>query len=222
MGQVRTMAVLGDSVPYGTACNCSPYPVLSGEEVAEATGHPVDVMNDAVPGAVSGDVKHQLTTTSVRAHVEESNLVLVEIGANDVSYSSACGTTVTCYEDKIPALAHNLSAIVDDIHDLVGPRWVTVVLLGYWNVWLGGQYAQEKGSAYVAAADALTASVNDAIASVARSTGSIYVNLRTAFRGPDDNWDETHLLAPDGDHPNAEGQDRIADAIAAALARAHY
>ncbi len=215
------MTALGDSVPYGTACNCSAYPILSGEAIARTSGHPVDVANDAVPGAVSDDVKHQLKNRTVRAQVAESSLVLVEIGANDVSYSDACGVEADCYDDKIPALAQNLSAIVDSIHDLAGSNSTTVVLLGYWNVWLGGQYAQAKGPAYVANADRLTASVNDTIASVAQATGSVYVNLRTAFRGPNDTWDETHLLAPDGDHPNAEGQVRIAQAVTQALAAGH-
>ena len=91
-----------------------------------------------------------------------------------------------------------------------------MVLLDYWSVWLGGEYATAQGQAYVDAATAVTTSVNDTIHAVARATGSSYVDLRTAFRGPDDAWDETHLLAPDGEHPNAAGHERIAEAVAQA------
>jgi lysophospholipase L1-like esterase len=38
-------------------------------------------------------------------------------------------------------------------------------------------------------------------------------DLRTTFGGPDHNRDETSLLASDGDHPDAAGQQRIADAV---------
>jgi lysophospholipase L1-like esterase len=140
--------------------------------------------------------------------------VLVEVGANDVAHSSKCGDTVSCYEPTIPTIESNLDSIVHDIRNLRNGSNTEVVLLDYWSVWLGGQYAKEQGPDYVAAADGVTAHVNNAIRSVAQETGSMYVDLRTAFRGPDDSWDETHLLAPDGDHPNAEGHKRIAEAIA--------
>jgi len=91
------------------------------------------------------------------------------------------------------------------------------VLLDYWSVWLGGQYATAQGPTYVDAASAVTASVNDTVNTTARATNSLYVDLRTAFRGPDDAWDETHLLAPDGEHPNAAGHARIAEAVAQAV-----
>ena len=152
------------------------------------------------------------------SHVEGSELVLIEVGANDVAYSSSCGTTVSCYDAKIPAIEHNLTAIVQHVHDLRHGQQLAVVLLDYWSVWLGGQYAQAQGPDYVTAADTVTAHLTSVIQSVARSTGSIYVDLRTAFRGPDRSWDETHLLAPDGDHPNAQGHQRIAQAIANTVA----
>ncbi len=171
-----------------------------------------------MPGYETGDVMTQLEhDANVIAHVEHSQAVMVEVGANDVGYSSACGTNVACYEDKLPEIKGNVQAIVTRIHQLTADHHVAVVLLDYWSVWLGGQYATAHGPAYVDAANAVTASVNDAIRAVAEANGSIYVDLRTAFRGPDHAWDETHLLAPDGDHPNAAGHERIAEATAQAI-----
>lgn len=95
-------------------------------------------------------------------------------------------------------------------------------MLDYWSVWLGGQYAQERGEAYVAAAAAVTNDVDTAIKRVASQTGSGYVDLRAAFKGPDYSYDETHYLAGDGDHPNAAGHQKIASAVSAALLEAWH
>ena len=86
---------------------------------------------------------------------QNSHAVTVEVGANDVAYSSACATDVACYDQKLPQITSNLTAIVTRI-----PSWPPgtgpVVLLDYWSVWLGGEYATAQGQAYVDAATAVT------------------------------------------------------------------
>jgi acyl-CoA thioesterase I len=215
---VAAIVSLGDSVPAGAACRCKPYPQLSASDLSMSGLRRVTTHNFAVDGYTTEDVIHQVFSDHlVMRQVGLSNALEVEIGANDVPYSDACGTTANCYTAKVSQLETNLLTIVNRIHELTAVKPVTVALLDYWSVWLGGQYAQERGEAYVAAAAEVTNDVDLAIKNVAARTGSRYVDLRAAFKGPDYAYDETHYLAGDGDHPNAAGHQKIASAVAEVL-----
>jgi lysophospholipase L1-like esterase len=214
----RSIVALGDSVPYGSNCDCTPYPPLTADGLAAKTGESVTAANDAVPGYTTSDVLHQLQSDkAVIEHVRTAGVVEIEVGANDVAHSQACGTNVGCYAPKIPAVQSNLAEIVARVHELADGHKLVVVLLDYWSVWLGGQYAAAQGDAYVDAAAAVTDDVNTAIRSTAATTGSAYVDLRAAFKGPDYAYDETRYLSSDGDHPNAAGHQQIADATEAVI-----
>jgi lysophospholipase L1-like esterase len=216
----RTFSIvaLGDSVPAGTNCDCSPYPQLTAGDLSMSTGQKVTATNDSVPGYTTSDVLRQVDSDDdVVDHLRTADVVEVEIGANDVGYSSSCGTSVDCYVPEIPVVEKNLSAIVHRVHELTSGRRILVVLLDYWSVWLGGKYAAAKGDAYVAAAEEVTDRVNAVIKSTAAETGSAYVDLRAAFKGPDYAYDETRYLSNDGDHPNAAGHQQIAAAAEAVI-----
>jgi lysophospholipase L1-like esterase len=209
-----SLAALGDSIPAGTACDCTPYPQLSALDLSLPGGPEVTASNEAVGGFTSFDVLHQLSSASAAIDpVKAARLVEIEVGANDVAPSSSCGTDVACYQPKITDLSVNLHDIVDHVHELTAGHAVPVVLLDYWSVWLGGQYAQQQGQAYADAAAGVTDKVNTVIREVAAQTGSAYVDLRAAFKGPDYAYDETHYLATDGIHPNATGHQKIAAAL---------
>jgi acyl-CoA thioesterase I len=216
-----SIVALGDSVPRGVNCDCTPYPSLTAEDLGRAAHRAVTAVNDSVSGFTTDAVLHQLDSDrAVTDHVRGADAVEIEVGANDVAYRKSCGTTVSCYTAEIPAIEADLTAVVTRVRALAGGAPVPVVLLDYWSVWLGGAYAAEQGDAYVAAARELTDDVNAAVQAVATASGCRYVDLRAAFKGPDYAYDETHYLSDDGDHPNAAGHRRIADATSDVLAAA--
>jgi acyl-CoA thioesterase I len=209
-----SVVALGDSVPYGSNCGCIPYPQLSASSLTMPATREVTATNDAVAGSTTEDVLMQLRSDpDVVSHVRKAYVVEIEVGANDVAYSGSCGTTVACYQPMIPVIEHNLAEIIARVRELTAGHPVLLVLLDYWSVWLGGQYAEAQGSAYVDAADAVTDQVNTVIKATAAESGSAYVDLRAAFKGPDYEFDETHYLSNDGDHPNAAGHEQIAATV---------
>lgn len=63
----------------------------------------------------------------------------------------------------------------------------------------------------------MTAEMDAAIKTTANQTGSAYVSVRRAFKGPSFGYIESHYLASDGDHPNAAGHEAIASATEAVI-----
>lgn len=218
--KTRSIVALGDSVPRGTNCDCTPYPSLSADGLMAESGHAVTATNDSVAGYTTANVLRQLESNAdVIDHVRAADAVEIEVGANDVAYKTSCGTAVDCYAPKIPTIEKNLAAIVSRVRDLTSGHDALIVLLDYWSVWLGGQYAAAKGDVYVSAARTMTENVDAVIKSTAKQSNSSYVDLRAAFKGPNYAYDETHYLSNDGDHPNAAGHQQIADAAVAVIKR---
>src|SRR5262245_51502278 len=180
-----SIVALGDSVPRGTNCSCTPYPPLTATGLSKATGDKVTATNDSVAGYTTKNVLNQLNNNqNLINHVKKADVVEIEIGANDVPHNSTCGTSVDCYAPKVPTMKANLLEIVRRTQSLVSGHKHLLVLLDYWSVWLGGTYAANKGQDYVAAAEEMTDWVDSAIQSTALKTRSAYVDLRAAFKGP--------------------------------------
>src|SRR5437868_2833712 len=130
LANVASMTALGDSVPYGTACNCTPFPQLAASEAARLTGHVVSSFDDAVPGFQSSDVLQQVQGASrTTADVENSDVVMIEAGANDIAFSPSCDTDVSCYASELSQVADNITAIVARVRQLSARPRLAVVLL---------------------------------------------------------------------------------------------
>jgi lysophospholipase L1-like esterase len=109
-----------------------------------------------------------------------------------------------------------LSSILAQISALHPDGGATLLVTGYWNVFLDGQVGCSRGTTYVQASNALTLADNALIASVTAAHGDKYVDVYTPFKG-DGTRDDTALLAADGDHPNAAGHALIAGTLLQAL-----
>lgn len=215
---VARLTALGDSVPSGGACNCTPFPPRVAGMLAARAGHGVLTHNDAVSGLTTQGLLNQLLhNAAVRRDVAGSSVVLVTIGANDIS-SPKCNLVVACYAPIVRRVGTLLDAIVHQIKVCRSATPTAIIITGYWNVWRDGAVARARGAAYVAASVALTKAVNAQILAAARRDGATYTDLWVPFRGTT-NLDDTALLAADGDHPNARGHVVIAVAISQALAR---
>jgi lysophospholipase L1-like esterase len=214
---------LGDSVPSGTNCRCVGYVPLVARALAGGDARVARVRNLARGGMTTSSVLAQLDDPAVRTAIGSASVVLVTVGANDVSPARlrdpACRPVVAlaCYRPAIAGVGRRVQRLLAGIATLAPPG-ARVLVTGYWNVFLDGAVGLRQGADYVAGSDALTRAMNDVIAAAAAQTGTRYVDIYTPFKGSGD-VDCTPLLASDGDHPNARGHRVIADALLGALSR---
>jgi lysophospholipase L1-like esterase len=204
---VPVVVTVGDSVPAGTACACTPFPDLYARLVGATS------VNLASPGFTSVDVRGQLGTPQASAAVHTASVVLVMAGANDFAAAFDSGGS---YPGPAGQVQRNVTAAVTAVHGLQ-PR-ASVLVLGYWNVVEDGDVGRKDyGDDGVAEALTATTACNDALRRAAAATGATYVDTTGAFKGDSGDEDPTGLLAADGDHPDAAGHAAIAEAAYAAL-----
>jgi lysophospholipase L1-like esterase len=207
------VVTLGDSVPAGAACGCDPFP----DRYARLVSPGAVSVNLAQPGDTSADVRDEVGDDDVRADLRRATIVLIMAGANDLAAAFDDGRDDRAYETSADQVEANVAATVDTVIRMHGSP-VTVLVLGYWNVVKDGAVGLAAyGAAGLASAHAATRYCNLALQRAAKRTGARYVPTTAAFRGDHRTLDPTGLLAPDGDHPNADGQEAIAEAVYAVL-----
>lgn len=217
---------LGDSVESGYNCDCTNFVQQVGDRLAAAQSTTASVDNTATAGATSADVLAKLQTASVQAAIRDSDVVVIEIGANDFDESDASDTAcladpaATCYASAASTLTSNIDTIVSTVTALQQNSGAKVVVMGYWNVFTDGAVAQAKGSTYVTVSRELTAWTNALMKTTAAKYGAVYADAATPFTGSSGTANDTAMLASDGDHPDAEGHAALASAVVSSLGSA--
>lgn len=216
----HVVVALGDSVPAGTACSCTPFPDLYGSLLGRRTGASVAVSNEAVNGLDTLGLLAQLQQPHVSAAVGGADVVLVTIGANDFSdrhddvVEGRCtvGSEIDCVDEELRAMRAHLTRILRGIRSLRKGQPTSLLVTGYWNVFEDKQVAKRSfGPEGLQASIQLTHQVNAAIRSVSAKAGARFVDLFAPFHSP--GLDDDSLLADDGDHPDAAGHKLIADTL---------
>lgn len=224
-GAPISLVGLGDSIPAGDECpGCTPFVQLYGQQLAQARSAPVNVNNLGVGGWTSSDLLEALQPGGDDAvAVAGADVVTVTIGANDfadqlASYLAGdCGSVdgLGCFQPYLPQLRTTLTQVLERIAELRAGQPTQVLVTGYWNVFPDGSVAKDEyGPGFLTASAALTAEANAVIKSVATARGAGYADLVTAFKGADARNDPTGLLADDGEHPDQQGHQVIADVLA--------
>jgi lysophospholipase L1-like esterase len=216
------VVALGDSVVAGAACGCRPYPELFGDELAAGVSVPVTTVNLGASGQTTADVVSELAPGGdAVGPISQADVVLVSVGANDLSPAldawATGGCEPACQAPLLADLQVGMARVLSGIRADLGGRRADILVTTYWNVFLDGRVARDTMSAgYLPWSETLTDLANAAICDAATFAGATCVDLVHVFKGTDGIADPTPLLADDGDHPDAAGQAAIAQALLSA------
>lgn len=216
-----TVVGIGDSVTSASVCGCTGFVESYAANLPAAAGGPAHAINLGTNGLTAVELRALMTTRGpTAAGVAQGDILLVTIGANDLtpllSLWQGSGCPAACYSPSVDAVGSDVAAILSAAKDLRGGRPTRVLVTDYWNVFADGDVAEARdGSAYVRWSDELTRALNSRICTVAQNAGATCVDLYAPFKG-DGSLNPTALLAADGDHPNAAGNQLISSALMAA------
>ena len=213
---------IGDSVTSATACGCTGFVESYAANLPAAAGGPARAVNLGNDGLTAAGLRTVMTTPGPTATgVAEGDILLVTIGANDLtpllSQWQVSGCPAACYAPAVDAVGSDLSDILAAAKSLRGHRTTRVLVTDYWNVFADGDVALDSdGPAYLRWSDEVTRALNTMICTVARDAGATCVDLYGPFKG-NGSVNPTTLLAADGDHPNAAGNQVITSALMATV-----
>jgi len=212
---------IGDSVTAAKVCRCTGFVQSYAAHLSPAQGGPARAENLGAGGLTAAGLRTLVTQPGpTSTSVATADVLLVTIGANDLtpllSRWQSSGCSQACYSPAVEAVGSDLNGILAAARSLRGNRPTRVLVTDYWNVFADGDVARASdGPAYLRWSDELTRALNVSICTAARNAGATCVDLYAPFKG-DGSKNPTELLAADGDHPNAAGNQVISSALLAA------
>lgn len=209
---------LGDSVMAGTNCGCAGIVAEYAAALQPRQNGSISATNLGSNGATTSDLIAQLRQHSTQREVAEAKVVLVVIGANDLSAQRAAwqtGCPASCYQPAVEAMGDRVGQLLSSIARLRTHSTGIVLVTDYWNVFTDGAVANAAGGApLVSWSRAVTRAANAAICAATVGRAATCVDTYQAFLS--DQANPTDLLASDGDHPNARGVTLIVQQLLAA------
>ncbi len=174
----------------------------------------------------------------LRAHYDESGVVTIDLGFNDIRPCFQFATVdPSCVRDKIELVREQLPDILSALKAAAGPN-VTIVGLGHYDPYLAHYVEGSMGRAFAEASFDAVTTLDHSLHDAYRDAGVPMADVNSAFNGNDtspvtlagvgtvpDNVAEICLLTwmcqassyPPNIHPNDAGYEAIADSIAAVL-----
>ena len=204
----RLVLVLGDSLSHGTGDPTGKGYATDVADFLKRRG-PVELVNLAVAGAESSDLRELVGSANVRSLASSANLILLSIGGNDLSHSlggaSAPGEALSAVTATRARLAGNLRAILSELR-AANPS-APICVLALYQPFSGDGRDIRVGASLVLAWSGLISETTLAFGNVAA------VPVFDLFQGRPDR------LASDRFHPNRDGYRAIADRVIQTLPR---
>jgi lysophospholipase L1-like esterase len=240
---VLRLVVLGDSiaVPAIGCGDCTGFDELYADYLETLTGRPVDLRNEARPGAQIEDLESLLdSNTVVQGEIANADIVVVSIGYNNGApwdpddpchvedvvtdadlIPAILAMTPECITDTIEKYRGELDTAYGRIAELAGDREQVRITFGVFdnirdNPGSDGtlpNVSPEEMQPAIEKFKSIYDQWNAMDCEVATAHGFVCADLRHAFNGPDGNSSVGPYASPDWVHPNETGQAVMAELL---------
>ena len=120
----------------------------------------------------------------LRAHRGKTELVTINVGANDVTPCARPTIDIACAVAAVGTVERNLTTILGELRAAAGPD-TEIVVLNYYNPFLATWLTGAAGQQFATLSTTLQTALNDAVARAAATADAEVADVATAFRSTD-------------------------------------